>query len=231
MIDVGCGSGRAALALAARGAKVTAVDPDASMLEQLRAALAGQPDAVREAVAVADATRAEELCKGLPPEAVGTLDAVCAFQAAHWFSPLDGFLRECKALLRPGGLLALAWNDRRLEEEWVVELEGLIEKYNPEYNRAVKQNDGWDTLVASTGLFVKESPASLLEFTHEVRYSDAEGLVALLDTYSYVRRALSEEQRSELHEEARELVRTHFGGESFSMPYVTKLFLLRAVNE
>ena len=140
MIDVGCGSGRAALALAARGAKVTAVDPDASMLEQLRAALAGQPDAVREAVAVADATRAEELCKGLPPEAVGTLDAVCAFQAAHWFSPLDGFLRECKALLRPGGLLALAWNDRRLEEEWVVELEWL--RYHMQGTGGVRARQG-----------------------------------------------------------------------------------------
>jgi SAM-dependent methyltransferase len=89
-LDVGCGNGQAAVALAERFERVHAVDPSA---EQIRNA-APHP---RVAYAVAPA---EET--GLPPRSV---DLVVAAQALHWFD-LDRFYPELRRVGREGAVFA-----------------------------------------------------------------------------------------------------------------------------
>jgi len=98
--DIGAGTGKLTRMLLARGWDVAAVEPNEAMRETLRAQL-GENPALRIAAAPAEAT-------GLPDQSV---DAVTVAQAFHWFDRA-----ACKAefarILRPGGKVALLWNNR-----------------------------------------------------------------------------------------------------------------------
>jgi SAM-dependent methyltransferase len=106
-LDVGAGTGKLTALLLDRGAEVVAVDPDPDML----AVLAQQLPGVR-----ALAGRAEAI-----PLPDGSVDAVVAGQAYHWFSRPDAD-REIARVLRPGGVAGLFWNISDHGVEWVAEL-------------------------------------------------------------------------------------------------------------
>ncbi len=89
-LDVGCGNGQVAVALADRFARVHAVDPSA---EQIRNAV--EHPRVSYTVAPAEDT-------GLPPR---TVDLVVAAQALHWFD-LDRFYAELRRVGREGAVFA-----------------------------------------------------------------------------------------------------------------------------
>ncbi len=56
----------------------------------------------------------------LPDKCVG---GIVAGQAFHWFRPYACAYMECQRLLRPGGVLAMVWNERDLSEEWARRME------------------------------------------------------------------------------------------------------------
>ncbi|MGF1544161.1 MAG: class I SAM-dependent methyltransferase [Parvularculaceae bacterium] len=97
-LDVGAGSGQAALALAERFERVDATDVSAEQI-----AAAPVRDNIFYKTAPAERT-------GLPDAAV---DVVTVATALHWFE-FDAFWREVKRVSRPGALFA-AWTYHRLE--------------------------------------------------------------------------------------------------------------------
>jgi SAM-dependent methyltransferase len=96
VLDVGAGTGRAAFALAARGIRVTAVEPDPAMAAVLRAKA---PAGVEVEVASLETFDKIKDHFGL----------VTSAQSWHWTDPSTRHERVA-ALLRPGGALALFWN-------------------------------------------------------------------------------------------------------------------------
>lgn len=110
-VDLGAGTGLFTRLLAARGLEVAAVDPSASMLGPLRRAV---PSAT-----VVQAT-AEDT--GLP---AGQADLVTCAQAWHWIDP-DAGSAEAGRLLRPGGTLALVWNQLDTTVPWVHRLTRIM---------------------------------------------------------------------------------------------------------
>jgi SAM-dependent methyltransferase len=98
VLDLGAGTGKLTRVLAARYARVVAVEP----LDELRAILAAR---VLEAEALDGV--AERI-----PLADGEVEAVFAGQSFHWFAN-DAALREIARVLRPGGVFALLWNHAR----------------------------------------------------------------------------------------------------------------------
>jgi SAM-dependent methyltransferase len=94
--DIGAGTGIASRLLADEGVNILAIEPNAAM----RAAFTAHPRVVLRD-ATAEAT-------GLPDAHV---DLVVCAQAFHWFEPIAA-LREFRRILRPGGRLALMWNER-----------------------------------------------------------------------------------------------------------------------
>lgn len=95
--DIGCGTGRHALRLAARGARVTAVDFSAGMLAKARA----KPGA-------ADVTWVEhDLARPLPLPSGGFDRVVCALVVDH-IRDLREFFAELRRIARPGGSIVVS---------------------------------------------------------------------------------------------------------------------------
>lgn len=115
--DVGAGTGKLAAVIAAGGREVTAVDPDAGMLDRLRADHPG----IRTEVG-----SAERL-----PLRDASVDAVVFGQAWHWVDPVAASA-EAARVLRPGGALGLIWNIRDARSGWVSELATLIDPSDAE---------------------------------------------------------------------------------------------------
>jgi SAM-dependent methyltransferase len=62
-------------------------------------------------------------------------DFVTAGQVFHWFDPTAA-RREFMRILKPGGWVLIAWNDRRMEEKQLTrEYEELLERFGIDYKR------------------------------------------------------------------------------------------------
>jgi ubiquinone/menaquinone biosynthesis C-methylase UbiE len=96
VLDLGAGTGKLTRVLAGRYSRVVAVEP----LEGMRAIL---EQVVPGAESLAGS--AESI-----PIAAASVDGVFAGQAFHWFAN-DTAMSEIARVLRPGGLLALVWNE------------------------------------------------------------------------------------------------------------------------
>jgi SAM-dependent methyltransferase len=102
LLDLGCGTGAAAIELAGRwpGAEVIAVDQSAALLARLRAKAGGLGLAGRIRTVEAD-------LDGTWPD-TGVVDLVWTSMTLHHLADPGRALREIFARLRPGGLLAVA---------------------------------------------------------------------------------------------------------------------------
>jgi SAM-dependent methyltransferase len=100
VVDLGAGTGKVAIALAARGWQTTAVEPGEPMLAILRERASAERVDVTTIQATAEDT-------GLPDAA---FDAALAGEAYHWFdAPVA--LAEMARIVRPGGGIAFFWNE------------------------------------------------------------------------------------------------------------------------
>ncbi|WP_419776505.1 class I SAM-dependent DNA methyltransferase [Mycolicibacterium neoaurum] len=173
VLDVGAGTGIAGAQLRAAGADVLAVEPDPQMAE-----VAG-----RKGLSVELATFQEWEPRGR------TFDLVVFAQSFHWVDPQPA-LHKVRALLAPGGRLALLWNrivpvspDR---DQLGRAYAGLLEDW--QRPSADIEGDDLDPLLAAAGL--SHERRRYLEHPH---YSCPEW-VEMVTTYSNVLRLPAADQ-------------------------------------
>ena len=99
VLEVGCGTGKATVGLAARGLTVVALDPGPSMIAQARVSVGDD----------ADVRFVQSTFEDWAPDAAD-FDLIAAAQAWHWVPPEVG-LPKAATLLKPEGVLAIFGND------------------------------------------------------------------------------------------------------------------------
>lgn len=120
VIDLGAGTGKFTRYLQQTGARVTAVEPVASMRAEFATHIPG--------VTVLDGT-----AQALPLDNESVDIVVCA-QAFHWFATTAA-LDEIHRVLRPGGRLGLIWNKRDTRQDWVRKLDDIVNSYESDTPR------------------------------------------------------------------------------------------------
>lgn len=178
VLEVGCGTGQATLPLARRGYQVLCVELGDNLAAVARSNLAGYPDAE---VLTGDFEK-----NPLPEEAFDLLISATAF---HWLDPAVAY-RKAARVLKPGGAIALFWNEHvRTEADG-----GFFAAAQEVYAREAPEI--WDESYAGPPL-----PGELADRTGEIGGSgffgpvvrrsylwdqayDAPGYLRVLDTYS-----------------------------------------------
>jgi SAM-dependent methyltransferase len=164
--DVGAGTGISSRLLAARAVRVIAVEPNAAM----RAAADPHPG-VEWRDGTGEAT-------GLPAASV---DLVVSAQAFHWFRDAEA-LAEFHRILRPGGRLALMWNDRDPDDALTRSYGEAIRVASGDHPAELRTFD--PSVVAAGGHFA----APRLESFPHCQSVDLAGFIGRATSASYVPR-------------------------------------------
>jgi SAM-dependent methyltransferase len=167
--DIGCGPGNLAVVFLENGNTVYGVEPNAAMRaageKALRTFSRFHPIDGR-----AEAT--------LLPSA--SVDFVTAGQAFHWFEPMAA-RAEFRRILKPGGWVVLAWNERWSgPSKFQDEYEAIPLRYGVNY-RAIRASRGDEKSIAA--LF-QSAEVQRRVFTHEQLF-DYDGLQGRLLSSSY----------------------------------------------
>ncbi|MDX2213594.1 MAG: methyltransferase domain-containing protein [Oculatellaceae cyanobacterium bins.114] len=163
--DIGAGTGISSRLLADQGATVWAIEPNAAMRESATPHLR-----VKFHDATAEAT-------GLSSQSV---DLVTCCQSFHWFEPI-ATLSEFHRILKPGGRVALMWNDRDLTDPLMVDYTNSVSNASEQGFFERRDRKSPDALANSplfqnfhTYTFTYKHPLSL------------KGLIGLASSASYV---------------------------------------------
>jgi len=204
-LDLAAGTGKLTRALTSTGADLVAVEPVAEMRARI-------VETLPEAHVLAGT--AESI-----PLPAGSVDAVAAAQAFHWFRG-DEALAEIHRVLRPRGRLGLVWNARDESEPWVAGLTEILERYRGDTPSF--RTGAWREAFERTELFAPLEHARF-RLEHEL---DPAGVVARVTSVSFVA-ALPERGRAHVVEEVLALLANEpatRGRGRIILPYRTDVF-------
>jgi len=204
--DVGSGTGLSACPFLENGNTVYGVEPNARMRAAAERYLA-RFDKFHSVEGTAENT-------GLPERSI---DIVIAAQAFHWFRP-EETRAEFKRILKPGGWVALIWNERQLNTTpFLTDYEQFLLKYANDYTAVRHDNISDLTLLEFFGKRFERASfpnAQVLDF---------DGLLGRAASSSYMPSA-GEERFPEMEDELRGLFAKHAESGRITVFYDTKLF-------
>jgi ubiquinone/menaquinone biosynthesis C-methylase UbiE len=205
VLDLAAGTGKLTRRFVEHEASVLAVEPVQGMRDQLAAVL--------PAVEVLEGT-AESI-----PVPDASIDLVSVAQAFHWFDA-PAALAEIARVLRPGGGLALLWNERDETTPWVAEMSRLIRWHERTVSRY--QHVDWAEVVAASGRFTPLQEVVI----HWRQPLTRELLAERVRSISYIA-AMPVAERERLAAEVVELVRRL--PDEFPLPYTCRVQWARLV--
>jgi SAM-dependent methyltransferase len=207
VLEIGCGTGKATLALAGRGLRITCVELGTSLTAVAQRKLALFPG-VRVVNADFETWRPER----------ADFDAVVAFTAFHWIPPELRYLKSA-ALLREGGALAVTMIHHVLPEDADPFFLAAQADYDAvgeggEPPGPPDEVEGFGQEMEASGLF---HVAAERRYLWDVVYT-ADELIGVLSTYS-PNIAMEESKRTRLFE----LLRTRIGDRTVRKTYLATL--------
>jgi len=182
VVDLGAGTGKVARSAAARGWRVTAVDPGEPMLEVLRRVSAAEQLEIATVRASAEATRM--------PSA--SFDAALAGEAYHWFDAAAA-LAEMGRIVRPSGGIAFFWNMVDEQSPLVAAERELVKRYGIDGSDVRKPGPLPETRAAIRAAGAFDEP-EFVQVPHIVPMTGAD-YVGLANTKSHLRTAPGDLQR------------------------------------
>jgi len=136
VVELGAGTGKLTRAVAALGAAVVAVEPDARMLAVLGERGLEGVEGSAESIPVGDSEA----------------DGVVAGSSLHWFD-LDQALPEIHRVLRRGGRLGFGWNHRDVRHPAIAAMSDVIYASRPSRQTWGWQREDWPSAVTRAHLF------------------------------------------------------------------------------
>lgn len=133
--DIGSGTGISSKLFLDNGNVVYGVEPNAKMREAAAEFLVAYPNFY----SIDGTSTATNLFNA-------SVNIITAAQAFHWFEP-EPTRKEFKRILKPGGWVALMWNERQLDTTpFLIEYEKLLLKYANDYTKVRHDNINETTL-------------------------------------------------------------------------------------
>jgi SAM-dependent methyltransferase len=203
LLEVGCATGKATLPLVRRGFWVSCVEPGANLATAARRNLAGLPADVVDA-------RFEDW----RPPAGERFDLVFAATAWHWVDPAVRYQRAWEAL-RPGGHLAV-WGAGHVFPDGSDPFFREIQDVYDEIGEGKPTDEDWPRPGEQPTHSAEIEASELFTVTHVRHFDwervyDAEGYIALLETFSgHI--AMEDWKRERLYGEIRGRLRQRPGG-------------------
>jgi len=207
--DIGSGSGIFSQLLLAADLRVFAVEPNETMRAAAEQLLSGHAnftsvDGRSECTNLADAS----------------IDLVTAAQAFHWFDG-EATKLEFSRILKPGGYLALVWNQRRLDQPFHQDYERMLRRYATDYNSVNHMNltdEDFDK-------FVYPAKFTTFEFENSQHF-DLTGFLGRMQSSSYTPKNNTAEH-GKLIAAAEELFNRYEADGSVRFEYTTRLYIAR----
>jgi SAM-dependent methyltransferase len=205
--DIGSGTGLSSKPFLENGNTVYGVEPNAAM----RAAAENFLSEFPNFISIDGSSAATTLDDG-------SCDLLIAAQAFHWFEP-EGTRREFRRILRPGGHVALIWNERQLDStEFLRNYEQLLLKYARDYQQV--RHEQIDENVLS-GFF--RAPIERVTFPNSQVF-DFDGLKGRLLSSSYMPDE-SDPVLPQMIKELRSLFDKHAENSRIKVLYDTSIFI------
>lgn len=167
--DIGSGTGKLTELFLKHGNRVMAVEPNESMRQAAEKLLAGFENFTSVNASAEETTLQSN-----------TFDFVTAGQAFHWFDQKLA-KSEFARILKPGGIVVIVWNERRLEtNQFLRDYEALLLKYGTDYKEVRHENTAGD--IAN---FFAPNQFEMRHFDNFQEF-DFEGLAGRVASSSYV---------------------------------------------
>jgi SAM-dependent methyltransferase len=208
--DIGSGTGFLSELFVRNGNTVFAVEPNAAMRAAAEAAL-GDAANFRSVDATAEATGLES----------SSVDLITAGQAFHWFD-CARCREEFQRILRPGGWVMLAWNERKMDSDaFARAYEQVVQEFQTDL-RHVKHQSVTATDSDTMARFFAPAQYEVAAFANP-QILDLEGLLDRALSSSYL--PLPGQPRcQQMLDRLGEVFSAHSKGGKVSQDYETRVF-------
>jgi len=213
VFEIGCGPGKATLAFAQRGYKITALDISENLLNLAKQKTAQYPQVSCLLGPFETAVLPED-----------HFDLVISASAFHWIDPDIGYAKAAK-LLKRSGSMALFWNHHNYERrDFIPGILDFFKKYSSHFDpcnssSGTLTNEIKDKL-SSSALF---GPVHQFSNYRELEYTK-EDYLKLVDTFSWVN-ILDEKIKSDFFDDLKSLLETQ--AEPLMIPFTTVLLICK----
>ncbi|MGC3818749.1 class I SAM-dependent methyltransferase [Acinetobacter sp. G11] len=213
VVDLGAGTGKFLPYLKRLTSHIIAIEPIQAMLAQLQHAYPG--------IQTLQAS-SESL-----PLTAHSIDAVICAQSFHWFANLES-LRQIHQALKPSGHLALIWNQRDVQVDWV---KALADRIQPLEGNTPRYHSGqWKKVFEQQALFQLANT----ETFQQQHVGTVEQVVSkrLLST-SFIA-TMSAQEQQQLKAEFEQIVLEYTGKhpqDEIAFPYVTYAYDFKKIDQ